>query len=188
MKVIVGLGNKGNEYRGTRHNIGFEVIELLAERHQMAMTTRKHKGLIGQGYIEGEKIVLVMPLTYMNLSGECVREVLDYYKLDQEDLVIIYDDLSIDVGRLRVRDKGSAGGHNGIKSIIAHLHSEEFIRFKVGIGPQPKGIKAEKFVLDTFRKEEVIEVKASIEHTANAIEALIKHDLTYVMNNYTKKV
>lgn len=188
MKVIVGLGNKGNEYQNTRHNIGFEVIRLLAERHQIGMTTRKHKGLIGQGYIEGEKVVLVMPLTYMNLSGECIREVMDYYKIPKEDVVVIYDDLSIDVGRLRVRDKGSAGGHNGIKSIIAHLHSEEFLRFKVGIGPQPRGIKAEKFVLDVFRKDEASDVKASVEHTANAVEALLKHDLTYVMNNYTKKV
>ena len=188
MKVIVGLGNKGNEYQNTRHNIGFEVIRCLAERHQIAMTTKKHKGLIGQGHIEGQKVVLVMPLTYMNLSGECVRELMDYYKIDQEEIVVIYDDLSLDVGSLRVRDKGSAGGHNGIKSIIAHLHSEEFLRFKVGIGPQPRGLKAEKFVLDTFRKEEVEAVKESIEHTAKAIEALLKHDLTYVMNNYTKKV
>lgn len=187
MKVIVGLGNKGLKYAKTRHNIGFEVVELLASRHKIDMTTQKFKGLIGQGHIEGEKVILVMPLTYMNLSGECVRQVLDYYKLEHTDLIVIYDDLSLDVGALRIRDKGSAGGHNGIKNIITHLGHDQFLRFKVGVGPQPHGIKAENFVLDRFSKQDVEKVIESVEHTANGIEAYLKNGQDFVMNNYTRK-
>jgi len=187
MKVIVGLGNKGIKYAKTRHNIGFEVIELLAARYKIDMTHRKFKGLVGQGSIEGEKILLVMPLTYMNLSGECVREIIDYYKIDETELVIIYDDLSLDVGALRIRDKGSAGGHNGIKNIISHLGHDKFLRFKVGVGPQPHGVKAEDFVLNRFAKSDAEIVQASIEHTANGIEAYLKQGQDYVMNNYTRK-
>lgn len=187
MKVIVGLGNKGLKYAKTRHNIGFEVVELLAARHKIDMTNRKFKGLVGQGFIEGEKVLLVMPLTYMNLSGECVHEVLDYYKLDETDLIVIYDDLSLDVGALRIRDKGSAGGHNGIKNIIAHLGHDRFLRFKVGVGPQPHGIKAENFVLDRFAKSDLETVITSIEHTANGVEAFLKNGVDFVMNNYTRK-
>ena len=131
MKVIVGLGNKGVKYTKTRHNIGFEVIKLLANRNQIEVNSRKFKGLVGQGVIEGVKVLLVMPLTYMNLSGECVREVLDFYKIDDEDLVVICDDINLDVGALRIRSKGSAGGQNGIKNIISHIGHNEFLRFKV---------------------------------------------------------
>ncbi len=113
MKVIVGLGNKGLKYAKTRHNIGFEVVELLAHRHQIEMNSRKFKGLIGQGFIEGQKVLLVMPLTYMNLSGECVREVMDFYKLEEDDLVVIYDDLSLDVGAMRIRKKAAPAGRTG---------------------------------------------------------------------------
>ncbi len=187
MKVIVGLGNKGLKYAKTRHNIGFEVVELLAHRHHIDMNTRKFKGLIGQGFIEGQKVILAMPLTYMNLSGECVREILDFYKLSHEDLVVIYDDLSMDLGALRIRKKGSAGGHNGIKNIINHLGHDEFLRYKVGVGPQPRGIKSEVFVLGHFRKDELDTLEESIEHSANGIEAYLKHGLDYAMNNYNKK-
>lgn len=187
MKVIVGLGNKGLKYAKTRHNIGFEVIELLAHRHSINMTSRKFKGLIGQGYIEGEKVLLVMPLTYMNLSGECVRQVLDFYKLDAEDIVVVYDDLSMNVGALRIRGKGSAGGHNGIKNIISHLGHDEFLRYKVGVGPQPAGVKSENFVLGHFAKKEMDDVVESIEHTANSVEAYLKKGLDFAMNNYNRK-
>ena len=187
MKVIVGLGNKGLKYAKTRHNIGFEVVELLAHRNQIEMKTRKFKGLIGQGFIEGEKVLLVMPLTYMNLSGECVREVLDFYKLEAEDLIVIYDDISLDVGALRIRTKGSAGGQNGIKNIINHLGHNEFLRFKVGVGPQPPGKKAEHFVLDHFAKKQMDDVIETIEHSASGVEAYLKHGLDYTMNNYNKK-
>jgi peptidyl-tRNA hydrolase, PTH1 family len=187
MKVIVGLGNKGLKYAKTRHNIGFEVIELLASRHKIDMTNRKFKGLVGQGFIEGEKVLLVMPLTYMNLSGECVREVLDYYKIEETDLIVIYDDLSLDIGSIRFRDKGSAGGHNGIKNIISHLGHDRFLRFKLGVGPQPHGIKAENFVLDRFAKSDIETVTGVIEHAANGVEAFLKNGLEFLMNNYTRK-
>jgi len=187
MKIIAGLGNKGLKYAKTRHNIGFEVIELLAHRNQIDMSSRKFKGLIGQGYIEGEKVLLVMPLTYMNLSGECIREVLDYYRLSAEDLLVVYDDISLDVGALRIRKKGSAGGQNGIKNIINHLGHDEFLRYKVGVGPQPQGVKAEHFVLGRFSKQEMDQVIESVEHAAKGIEAYLKFGLDYAMNHFNKK-
>lgn len=187
MKVIVGLGNKGLKYAKTRHNIGFEVIELLAHRHRINMNTRKFKGLIGQGFIEGEKVILAMPLTYMNLSGECVRAILDFYKIHEEELLVVYDDLSMDLGALRIRKKGSAGGHNGIKNIISHLGHDEFLRYKVGVGPQPPGVKSENFVLGHFRKDELGTLEESIEHSANAVEAYLGKGLDFAMNNYNKK-
>jgi len=187
MKVIVGLGNKGLKYAKTRHNIGFEVVELLAHRNQIEMNSRKFKGLVGQGFIEGVKVLLVMPLTYMNLSGECVREVLEFYKLGAQDLIVIYDDINLDVGALRIRIKGSAGGQNGIKNIINHLGHNEFLRFKVGVGPQPPNKKAEYFVLEHFAKKQMDNVIEAIEHTASGVEVYLKQGLEYTMNNYNKK-
>ncbi len=187
MKIIVGLGNKGLKYAHTRHNIGFDCIEMLAKRHHILLNQKKFKGIIGQGSIQGEKVLLIMPLTYMNLSGECVREVLDFYKEDAQALMVIYDDLSMDLGALRIRDKGSAGGHNGIKNIIQHLGQDEFVRFKVGVGPQPIGVKAEHFVLDRFPKKERENVEKTIEHTVDAVEAILAHDLQYGMNHFNKK-
>ncbi len=187
MKIIVGLGNKGLEYAKTRHNIGFEVIECLAHRHQITMNTRKFKGLIGQGMISGEKVILVMPLTYMNNSGICVREIMDFYKLDAEDIMVVYDDISMDLGALRIRENGSAGGHNGIKNIIAHLGHDKFLRFKVGIGPQPKGMPSERYVLERFKRNEMDALLEVIDYTADAVEGIVKHDVTYGMNHYNRK-
>ncbi|MDO5517953.1 MAG: aminoacyl-tRNA hydrolase, partial [Clostridium sp.] len=121
MFLIVGLGNPGAQYENTRHNIGFKVIDNIAKEYNIEINRQKFKGIYGEGFINGEKVILLKPTTYMNLSGESVREVVDFYKLTCEDIVVIYDDISLDVGRLRLREKGSAGGHNGIKSIIAHL-------------------------------------------------------------------
>ena len=139
MILIVGLGNPGKEYANTRHNIGFRVIERLSEIHNIPLNQKKHKAILGSGYIEGQKVVLAQPQTYMNLSGESVREIADFYKIEPEDMIIIFDDISLDVGQLRLRKKGSAGGHNGIKSIIAHLNSQDFPRIKVGVGEKPSG-------------------------------------------------
>ena len=136
MYIIAGLGNPGSEYELTRHNIGFRVIDELAGEYNISVSEKKHKGLIGKGVIEGQKVVLVKPQTFMNLSGECIREVIDYYKEDIEHFIVVYDDISLDVGKLRVRPKGSAGGHNGIKNIIAQLGTDEFARVKFG---QAKG-------------------------------------------------
>ena len=133
MKIIVGLGNPGAKYAGTRHNVGFSVILKLADKYNISLTEKKHKAEFGKGIIEGEKVILAMPQTYMNLSGESVRELMDYYKCDCSDIIVIYDDIDLAVGRLRIREKGSAGGHNGMKNIILHLGSQEFTRIRVGV-------------------------------------------------------
>ena len=129
MYVIVGLGNPGDKYARTRHNVGFDVIDLLAEQNGISVTERKHKALIGKGRIAGQAVILVKPQTFMNLSGESVGDILHFYKLDPaQDLIVISDDVALDPGTLRIRKKGSAGGHNGLKNIIAHCHTEEFMR------------------------------------------------------------
>ena len=131
MFIIVGLGNPSKEYEGTRHNAGFEVIDRISDKYNISVDTKKHRALIGKGIIEGQKVILAKPQTFMNLSGESVRSLLDYYKVDEEqELIVIYDDISLDNGQIRIRAKGSAGGHNGIKNIIAHLGGQVFPRVK----------------------------------------------------------
>ena len=134
MKLIVGLGNPGTKYAGTRHNVGFSVIVGLADKYNIELSEKKHKAIYGRGMIEGEKVILAMPQTFMNLSGESVRELVDYYKCDPSDVIVAYDDIDLAVGKLRIREKGSAGGHNGMKNIISHLGTQEFVRVRVGIG------------------------------------------------------
>ena len=137
MFLIAGLGNPGMEYAATRHNIGFDMITYLCDKYDIALSKRQGKALVGKGMIAGQKVILAQPQTYMNASGESVRALLDYYKLDNEEFVVIYDDISLAVGQIRVRPKGSAGGHNGIKSVIAHLGTQEFPRIKIGVGANP---------------------------------------------------
>ena len=157
MNIIVGLGNPTREYENTRHNIGFMAIDALAEKYNISVLDCKHKALIGKGIINGNKVVLVKPLTYMNLSGEAVRAVIDYYKADAEsELIVIYDDVSLDVGQLRIRKKGSAGGHNGIKNIIAHLGHDVFMRIKIGVGEKPKGYDLADYVLGHLDRKSVV--------------------------------
>ena len=140
MFIIAGLGNPDRQYEGTRHNASFDVIDRIAEKYNIAVDTKRHRAYIGKGIIEGQKVILAKPQTYMNLSGESIRSLVDYYKVDEEnELLVIYDDISLDVGQLRIRAKGSAGGHNGIKNIIAHLGPQIFPRLKVGVGEKPKG-------------------------------------------------
>ena len=140
MFIIAGLGNPGKDYKNTRHNIGFDVIDLIAERHNISVIEKKHKAIIGKGVIDGYKVILVKPQTYMNLSGESLREIIDYYKVDpQSELIVISDDISLNPGNIRIRKKGSAGGHNGLKNIIAHLGHDSFHRIKMGVGEKPKG-------------------------------------------------
>ena len=134
MYIIAGLGNPTREYEKTRHNVGFDTIDVLADKLNTSVDEKKFKGLYGKGIIAGEKVILLKPQTFMNLSGESVREAADFYKVDPEHIIVIYDDISLDVGQLRIRKKGSAGGHNGIKNIIAHLGTQEFPRIKVGVG------------------------------------------------------
>ena len=155
MFIIAGLGNPTLQYEGTRHNVGFDVIDMLADRYNISVDGRKGRALIGKGMIGGQKVLLVKPQTYMNLSGESVRSLLDYYKVDEEqELLVIYDDISLGVGQIRIRAKGSAGGHNGIKNIIAHLGGQVFPRIKVGVGEKPPKWDLADYVLGHFSKEE----------------------------------
>lgn len=184
MKVIVGLGNPGKRYERTRHNVGFMVIDELAERLNIQLNQSKFNGLYGIGHVQGEKVILVKPLTYMNLSGECVRPLMDYYNIDDKDLVVIYDDLDLPVGKVRLRQKGSAGGHNGIKSLIQHLGTQEFKRVRIGIGRPKNGMKVPDYVLGTFLDEEQEAIQAAIQHSANACEKWIGTPFLEVMNEF----
>ena len=180
MFLIVGLGNPGKEYENTRHNIGFEVIDYIANKYNIELNRVKFKGIYGEGFIQNKKVILLKPTTYMNLSGESIREVINFYKLTEEDLIVLYDDISLEVGRLRIREKGSAGGHNGIKSIIANLSTDVFSRIKIGVG-QPKGDLV-AHVLGKFNKEEQEVLKESMEASALAVEIIIKEDAKEAMN------
>lgn len=189
MYIIVGLGNPGKQYEHTRHNVGFDTIDVLAERYRISVDARKHKALYGKGMIEGNKVILAKPQTFMNLSGESVRELIDFYKIDEtEELIVIYDDISLEPGQLRLRAKGSAGGHNGIKSLIAHLGGQEFKRVKVGVGEKPKGYDLADYVLSRFSKEEREKVESSLERAADAVVKIITDDMASAMNEYNKKV
>lgn len=182
MFLIVGLGNPGIQYENTRHNIGFNVIDNISKEYNIQINREKFKGVYGEGFIANEKVILLKPTTYMNLSGESIREVVDFYKLTNEQIIVVYDDISLDVGRLRLREKGSAGGHNGIKSIIANLGTDIFPRIKVGVG-QPN-VDLVKYVLGKFTKEEMDILKYSIDASTKAVEEIIKSDVKQAMNKY----
>lgn len=182
MFLIVGLGNPGREYNNTRHNIGFDAIDVIADKYNIEVSRIKFKGVYGEGFVNGEKVILLKPTTYMNLSGESIREVMDFYKLSEEDILVIYDDVSLDVGRIRIREKGSAGGHNGIKSIIANIGTDVFPRIKVGVG-KPQGDLV-KHVLGTFSKEDREDLNKVLETVAMAAETIIKDDAKEAMNKY----
>ena len=188
MYIIAGLGNPGKEYENTRHNIGFDVIDRLAEEENIAVMESKHKALIGKGYVAGQKVILAKPQTFMNLSGESIREIVDYYKVDDTtELIVISDDISLDVGQIRIRKKGSAGGHNGIKNIIANLGTDHFMRVKVGVGEKPKNWDLADYVLSPFTKDERPLVNLAIEHAAKAIEQMLNGDVDAAMNEYNRK-
>ncbi|NLP46765.1 MAG: aminoacyl-tRNA hydrolase [Epulopiscium sp.] len=187
MYAIVGLGNPGIEYGATRHNVGFEVIERLAYDHGISMTKRKHKALVGEGIIGREKVILVQPQTYMNGSGESVQEIINWYKIPFEKLIVIYDDISLEVGDLRIRMKGSAGGHNGMKNIIAHVGTQEFPRIRIGIGAKPPGWDLADYVLGRFSKEEIKKIVPAIVLASEAVEKIICDDLQSAMNCYNQR-
>lgn len=184
MKIIAGLGNPTKQYEGTRHNVGFSVIYRLADKYNIKMNIARHKALIGTGVIAGEKVMLVMPQTYMNLSGEAVGEIMRYYKAEPSDLIITYDDIDLDVGKLRIRAKGSAGGHNGMKSIIAHVGSEEFDRVRVGIGHKPPEFDLADYVLSRFGKDELPLIRDAVDNAADAMEVIIRSGIEAAMNKY----
>lgn len=188
MFLIVGLGNPGKKYEGTRHNIGFDVIDALAERYNINMNEKKHRALCGTGVILGAKVILAKPLTYMNLSGESAAEIINYYKLDPEaKMLVIFDDVSLVPGQIRVRKKGSAGGHNGIKSIIARTGTQNFMRIKVGVGEKPKDWDLADYVLGRFAKEERALVDAAVEAAAAAAGLILQGEIDRAMNDFNSK-
>lgn len=185
MYIIVGLGNPERKYENTRHNVGFITIDKIADKYGIDISENKFKALIGKGVIGAEKVILVKPLTYMNLSGEAVRAVADYFKVDsQTQVCVIYDDTSMEVGKLRIRKKGSAGGHNGIKSIIAHLGSDVFVRVKIGIGEKPKGYDLADYVLGQLTSEDHKLIDETALRVCDAIELLSSDDVDEAMNKY----
>lgn len=188
MYLIVGLGNPGREYQNTRHNIGYDVIDRLAEAEHISVLEKKHKAVIGKGLVAGEKCVLAKPVTYMNLSGESVRELADYYKVDETtQLIVISDDISLDVGQIRVRKKGSAGGHNGLKNIIAHLGHDQFTRVKMGVGAKPAGWDLVDYVLGHFSGGERKTMDESCDRAADAIRAILTDGADAAMNRFNGK-
>lgn len=182
MFLIVGLGNPGREYEDTRHNIGFKVIDNIAKEYNIEINRQKFKGIYGEGFINNKKVMLLKPSTYMNLSGESIQEVMNFYNLKNDEVIVIYDDISLEVGKLRVREKGSAGGHNGIKSIIAHLNTDIFPRVKVGIG-QPD-IDLVRYVLGKFTNEELRILNESIDASTKAVEEILNSDVKTAMNQF----
>ncbi|MFC6335156.1 aminoacyl-tRNA hydrolase [Paenibacillus septentrionalis] len=184
MKWIVGLGNPGSNYEKTRHNVGFMVIDELARRWGISVTQNKCKALLGEGNVAGVKVALIKPMTYMNLSGESVRAFIDYYKQDLADGIVVYDDLDTEIGKLRLRYQGSAGGHNGIKSIIAHMNTQTFNRVRMGISRPEPGFAIADYVLSKFGKSEQEKLSAMIDHACNAIEYSLTHPFEDTMGKY----
>lgn len=184
MKAVIGLGNPGRDYAGTRHNIGFDTITALTDKFGLRLSDRKFKGLCADGMIAGQRVILIQPQTFMNLSGECVRAVADFYKLAPEDIIIICDDVNLDVGRIRIRKKGSAGGHNGLKSIIAHLGTDEFPRIRVGVGEKREGQDLADHVLGRFRREDEEVIREILKAAAGAVETWLGEGIDTAMNKY----
>lgn len=188
MFLIAGLGNPGKEYENTRHNAGFMVLDALADKLGADISEKKHKALCGRAVIGGQKVILLKPQTYMNSSGESIRAAADYYKVDPEDILVVYDDISLAPGQLRIRAKGSAGGHNGIKSIIAHLGTEVFPRVKVGVGQKPRQYDLADYVLGHFSGEERERMAEGYRHAAEAVKYMVTDRVDEAMNEYNRKV
>lgn len=188
MYLIVGLGNPTDQYAATRHNIGFDVITKISDDYNIVLGIKKQKAKYGRGIIEGQKVIIAQPQTYMNLSGESVRELVDYYHINiEEELIVIFDDISLDIGAIRIRTKGSSGGHNGIKSIIKHLGTENFQRIKVGVGAKPKDWDLADYVLSRFSREEDEIIREVLERTSKACALMITKGVSFAMNEYNKK-
>ncbi|MCI5958753.1 MAG: aminoacyl-tRNA hydrolase [Lachnospiraceae bacterium] len=188
MFIIAGLGNPTKEYEHTRHNVGFDTIDCIADQYGISINEKKHKALVGKGMIEGQKVILLKPQTFMNLSGESIRAALDFYKIDEKDeLIVIYDDISLPPGQLRIRKKGSAGGHNGIKNIIAHLGHDTFMRIKVGVGEKPAGYDLADYVLGHFSKDDRAIMEDAFKEATEAVKMMITDGPDAAMNAFNKK-
>lgn len=185
MYVIAGLGNPGSQYEMTRHNIGFEALDYIADKYSIKVKKIKHKAVIGEGTICGEKVLLVKPQTFMNNSGESIGEIASFYKVPPENIIIIYDDVALEVAKIRIRKGGSAGGHNGMKSIIYHLNSDQFPRIRIGVGsPTHADYDLADYVLGRFDKSEIKPLEEAIIKTADALELIIKDNIDKAMNKY----
>ncbi len=188
MYIIVGLGNPDKKYMNTRHNIGFDVIDAIAEKNDIVVGEKKHKAVIGKGIVAGQKAVLVKPLTYMNLSGESVRSVIDFYKVDEKsELIVISDDVSLDMGQIRIRKRGSDGGHNGLKNIIMHLGHDAFIRVRMGVGEKPPRMDLADYVLGHFSAKEREMMNEGARTATLAIETIIAEGPDAAMNRYNAR-
>lgn len=187
MKIIVGLGNPGKDYKNTRHNVGFMTVDKIAEELNVDIVKTKFKAVYGETNYKGEKVMLVKPVTYMNESGIAVRDIMNFYKISPEDLVVIYDDIDIDFGDIRIRKKGSAGSHNGMKSIIYQIQSEDFPRIRIGIGEKHKNQDLAKFVLSNFSKEEKEIIDNTVEEGGKAALDIIDNGVDHAMNNFNNR-
>ncbi len=188
MKWIVGLGNPGPQYAATRHNVGFMLVDALSQVWGVPLTKEKHRALIGEGFVQGEKVCLIKPMTYMNLSGEAVGALYRWYKAPLDHLLVVYDDLDLPLGTLRFRLQGSAGGHNGMKSIIEHLGTTAFKRLRIGIGRPPAGTDVVRYVLEPFSPEEQAVVKAVLEVATEAVDAWLTQPFEQVMSRYNRRI
>lgn len=186
MYIIAGLGNPGKKYENTRHNMGFITVDRLAEKNGIKIDKIKFKALVGEGRIAGQRVILVKPQTYMNLSGQSIREVMNFYKLSPQNLIVIYDDIDIDAGTLRIRKFGSAGTHNGMKSVVQQLQSDRFPRIRIGIGDASRG-NLINYVTGGFSKEEAETLEAAVTRGALAIECMIESGIDMAMNKYNTK-
>lgn len=188
MYLIAGLGNPSLKYEKTRHNIGFDVLDALADKYNIEMNQKKSKAVCGSGYIEGQKVILVKPQTFMNLSGDSVAPLVNFFKLDPaKDLIVVFDDISLAPGSIRIRKKGSAGGHNGVKDIIAKTGSDQFSRVKVGVGEKPEGWDLADYVLSRFSRAERELVEDAIGDALGAIALMVQDKTDEAMNQYNRK-
>lgn len=185
MYLIAGLGNPEKKYEATRHNIGFETIDLLSEKTGIKLTKIKHKAVFGDGIIAGEKVIIAKPQTYMNLSGESIRDIASFYKIPTENIIIVCDDINIELGRIRIRPKGSDGGHNGLKSIIYQLADDGFVRIRMGVGaPKGEHYNLADYVLGRFSREEIEILTPTANRVVDAIETIIRQDVATAMNKF----
>ncbi len=184
MYLIIGLGNPEEEYANTRHNMGFDAINILAKQYDIDVNKKKFKALYGTGVIEGEKVILLKPQTYMNLSGDALIEAMDYYRLEPQNIIVIYDDMDIEKGLIKIRKKGGPGSHNGMKSIIDNLQTSDFVRIRVGIGRPEYNQDKINYVIGKLPKEEMDVLKKGIQKAAQVIPAIIKQGIDNAMNQF----
>ncbi len=184
MYLIVGLGNPEEDYSNTRHNMGFNVINKLSEKYDIEVKNKKHKGLVGKGIIENEKVILLKPQTFMNLSGESIRECMDFYKLQKEELIVIYDDIDIEPGEIKLRKQGGPGSHNGMKSVVQQLQTKEFSRVRIGIGSPEDKSDLIQYVIGGIEEEQIPLLEKGVDKATQATIEIIKSGIDIAMNKF----